>query len=220
MPDPIREEQDRRRRDIGSGISLELLNTQILDFIFSPHIKIPLLGSYAGILYEDQEYYVDWETDFGVGSKGDSNELIFLCTAGNFAGVLTDTISDYMATESLSQTNVDPEFFNNLKKDTIASIGPNIILATCDSYKASQKDKFIEDHIITKKKRLFSQSTIETNQTKTIALSYYVGTENTYDELPSHPNSMESSIARAIENNKNTKGPFKWVSIMRDIAGI
>jgi hypothetical protein len=218
-------ELSRRNRDTGSGIAIELLSTRTLNFIFSPYAKHKILKEYAGIVHKEEEYFVSWELDelgrhLGVGRKGSSNELVFLCTAGNNGGIIDRALETYMVTESLSQSDIGAEYFNNVREEMISFVGPNIMMGTCNAYKASTSDSFIDDHIKFKRKRLSSPTSIETNQTKIIALSYYIGTKDTYEEKASHPNSTPDHVARAIEENQNATGPFSWIRILSDIAGI
>jgi hypothetical protein len=203
MPDPSNTqfEQNKRRFDIGSGVPLELLDTRTLEFIFHAQVKGKLLGPYAGIPEHKGSKRVFWDENFGVGKKGNTDEVIVLCTDGSNKRSMYKIFQEYGSIDSIlgtdtvsSLTSYTPshEWGVAIIQDILNRIGPKIFIATALEYKDTAT--FVNDHVfknfLPAKKRMISQLTPKAGQNKVLVTSFFTGSE--HSNLPgNHPDAID-----------------------------
>jgi hypothetical protein len=204
MLDENQLEQNRRRRDTGSGLSFELFNKEILEFIFNSIVRKKLLASYSGQdVYSEHARMITWDEEYGIALKEDTDEIVFLGASSVDKVLIRNILTEdggFSAISTLSQDSGGlGEAEGRLAFETvtavldlvIAKIGPLIKICTANGYPASDKDVFIDDHIFFEsnasdntrnkvpKKRLVAYYTKDTKQGKIVVESYYTGREKT-----------------------------------------
>lgn len=204
-------EQNKRRFDIGSGVSLEFLDQKILDFIYNQYVINKLLGTFSGITVKENQ--IMWNKEFGVGIVGDSEEIVLLCCNISSKIDIHKILDEYGNIASILNTNVSTlkqegsyEYTISVINNLISRIGPKIYLATVLSYVSIEE--FINDHTSkagsdkSPKRRLVSQITKGTSQNKILALSYPVGTQHNIGIPASHP--LKAKASAIIKASANT----------------
>lgn len=194
-------EKDRRRFDIGSGISLELLNKSICEFVFHDQVMKKILGELARI------EFVCWEKEHGVGKRLGSQEVIFLGAGPTDKVSMRGELQQHGNVDSLFQLEggVTYEFATRIIGQMVHNIGRYIYIATAIGY--TDVDRFIADHSAkdghAATKRLVAQMTKGTGQTRILALSYDTGQLNNV-KPDSHPEMIRKSDVDKIAGTKYT----------------
>lgn len=218
----------KRRFDMGSGVGLEPLNRQMLEFVFNDQVKERLLGDYSGSGYMSSDYWVQWDERYGVGIKGTSNELVFLCVPSTKVSSIYNSLQEFGSLESMHSSGaaslIDQgdiyKYTARIIEEAISMVGPQMFISSCPTYQASTMREFIADHIISRHRRLMSQGTPDTGQVKNLATSYYSGLEGTFNKVASSGNSSPSEEVRILEELRGDLGPFPRLNQVSRIAGI
>lgn len=194
-------EKDRRRFDIGSGISLELLDSITLQFVFHDQVRDRILGKFSDI------ERVIWDSDHGVATRQGSQEVMFLGASPTDKVSIRSILKEYGNVDSLLQLQggVTYEFATRIINEMVRNIGRYIYLATALGY--NSKRRFISDHSAkdghTATKRLVTQMTKDTGQSRILALSYDTGQLNN-TQPDSHPEMIRKSDVDKISSTKYT----------------
>jgi len=223
MLDESQLEQNKRRRDTGSGLSFELFDFEILQFIFHDIIRKKLLSSFSGLdNFSEHAEQITWNEQWGIATKEDTDELVFLGASSSdkilIKNILVEdgalaavsTLSQDVLGLSEDQGKLSFETVINIIDQALQKIGPLIKICTANGYTACDFDLFIKDHTRTgknpvPKKRLVAYYTKDTRQGKIIAESYYVGKGKT-DKSGSHPGRIEKKTLKAFKEKQS--GPF------------
>lgn len=223
MLDESQLEQNRRRRDTGSGLSFELFDAEILQFIFHDIIRKRLLNSFSGLdnFSEDSEQ-ITWNEKWGIATKEDTDELVFLGASSSDKVLIKNILVEDGALVAVSTLSQDSsglseesgkltfEAVINVIDQALQKLGPLIKICTANGYRACDFDLFRKDHIRTgtdsvPKKRLVAYYTKDTQQGKIIVESYYVGKGKT-DKAGSHPGMVDKKTLKAFKEKQS--GPF------------
>lgn len=194
-------EKDRRRFDIGSGISLELLDRTVLEFVFHDIVMKRILGDFA-----DVERIV-WNTDHGVAKRLGSQEIMFLSASPTDKMSIRSVIQEHGNVDSLLklQSGVTHEFATRIIGEMIDNIGRYIYLATAIGY--TDVENFVSDHSSKDghpaTRRLVTQMTKSTGQVRILALSFETGLLKN-SKPDSHPEMIRKSDVDKIASTKYT----------------
>ena len=217
-------EADNRRFDIGSGISLEPLSSNVLEFVFHPRVANKLLGSYSGFtLNKDNtdNNKIYWDKGTGVGIKGNTKEIIFLATNSNDKVAINKILAANGNITSLLNTSDAPDAEERANYETvnlridraISSIGRLINLAVAQGFETI--DSFKRDVITNKTIRLTALNTVGTNQSRLIAFSHSTGVFDKDIRSNSHPAQIPVETANKI-NSTTYSAPFIAQKKLRD----
>ncbi len=210
-------EQNRRRFDIGSGVPLELLDARILEFIFHSHVRRKILGAYSGISDNKNNKRIWWDTTFGVGKKGNTDEVIALCTDGSDKVEIYKIFEEYGNIDAILGVNQSAaldyapshEWGVAIVQDVINRVGPKIYIATVLDYKDTEE--FVRDHIsddgLFPKKRLIAEVTPKTGQNKILATSFFTGAQRA-SIPPSHPHAIHEDDLRLLTDTEFDNDTF------------
>ena len=221
-------EQNKRRFDIGSGLSLEPLSQNILNFIFNDTVEKKILGAFSSNKF-NRGKSVFWRKNHGVGIKGDTNELIFLAASSSDKNSIMKIMEQNQVSKALGvlseelfesdnpdvQKELDEldqiSYVEKIKiiEKTILKIGPLIKICSVSSYGSEKIDQFIKDHckeVIpgsgVPRKKVVAFYTKGTQQGKIIGTSYYTGVGPA--ELgPAHPMLIDEETLKAFNEDQN-----------------
>ena len=224
-------EQNKRRFDIGSGLSLEPLSQNILKFIFNSLVEKKILGAFSSNRFNKGKS-VFWRKDHGVGVKGDTNELIFLAASSSdknsimkimeknqvnkALGVLSEKVfkSDNEDIQKAIDELDEISYSEKIKiiNNVISKISPFIKICSVSSYTSEKIDQFIEDHCKevvpgsgVPRKKVVAFYTKGTQQGKIIGTSYFTGVGRA--NLPEgHPMLVDRETLEAF--NEDQSEPF------------
>lgn len=208
-------EKDRRRFDIGSGISLELLDQSALEFIFHDQVRSRILGDFA------KEDFVKWNEEHGVGKRDGSQEVMFLGVSPTDKIEIRNILKDSGSVDTILtlQGGVTYEFATRIIDQMVRNIGKYIYLATAMGYTSNKQ--FITDHSLqggkVPTKKLTAQITKDTGQSRILAFSYDTGVP-VKREPDSHPGMIRKSDADKIAKTKYS-GVFAAAKRTLDILG-
>ena len=192
----LRGEGFKRTRDVGSGLSFELLDEDILKFIFNGMVRGKILKDFSGIIDQigrsTESRNIYWDVNHGCASKEDTDELIFIGASlsdqlrirnilkedGGFSAISTLS-SDSQALDDVTKKNSFQAVISILH-NTLVKIGPLMKICTANAYTVGNYNIFKEDHVDAgdgspSRKRLIAYYTKDTKQGKMIVDSYLTG---------------------------------------------
>jgi hypothetical protein len=195
-------EADRRRFDIGSGKSVELLDTHTLDFIFHPWVEHKILGGLAPSISNKG---MDWNRGHGIGSVHNTKEILALVASSAEKIYIRKALSTHGNISSLLKIAGDPTLPSNHEtlvgklEYMINEVGRlvtlGVILRTFDPYNVNT---FFELHGgENASRRMMVQGTIGTSQHKVLITSYDINTSEEI-KVPSHDSVISEEECEAL----------------------
>jgi len=208
------QEGQKRRFDIGSGQSLELLDSVTLDFVFHKSVIDKVLGSLGDVVLvrpdNVPENKVYWDRNHGVGMKGGTKEVIFLGASSANKVIINKLIAKFGNIQSLTAkgtgtAGVTHEYVNSTIEKMARAVSRKIAICTAVGY--TSVIEFITDLVGEENptSRMMSVGTKDTNQKKVLAFPYKIGASDPYPD--SHVLSISQESAD-IAYTKKYNGPF------------
>ena len=209
-------EQDLRRRDIGSGVYVELLNREFLSLFFNnPGVRAMVLLKWGADV--SAQARITWDEDAGIATYGVSDNFRVLVVTPQGAESIRKFIKKHGGFSSLQDKVNSNELRKSMERSIAEKLSKYTILARVIGYDATSsrkgKAKFIEDHISKPgekypKRRLISDTTVDTGRVVGFAV-------RSMPTMAANPNVVASSPAmttmnrlHAARSSRNSSGRF------------
>ena len=205
-------EKDKRRFDIGSGQSLELLDTVSIDLILNNNFVRPRILGLLGSLTQEEGSLIGivWN-EHGIGQKLETHEVVFIGASSADKNSIYNLVKEYgnigPLVEGISPDDKDLgvtyEFISSQLDRLTKEIRSRLTLATAVGYESSAK--LVDDLVDKGNVRMMTLGTKGTNQKKVLAFPYTVGAPQ-IELAPGHKrNAPKDMVEQAA--TKKYKGP-------------
>lgn len=206
---PINNEQQTRRRDIGSGVYWELLNAEFLDLFFTAGIKEKVLHTWG--TKPNTNTRVTWDYTgpgaggIGIATIGSSKVLRVLVTTPEGCEKMRSFFDRHGGMSTITEKLAHPEDYHSMQQAIAHFFAKYVTLGTVENYTSLEKEKFKQDHITVPplrypKRRLVSTHTVDTGKTVGIRLKSVITAVDDIDIPPSHPAMVRKDVLHSARD--------------------
>ena len=206
---PINNEQQTRRRDIGSGVYWELLNAEFLDLFFTAGIKEKVLHAWG--TKANTNTRVTWDYTgpgaggIGMATIGSSKVLRVLVTTPEGCEKMRSFFDRHGGMGTITEKLANSEDYHSMQQAITHFFAKYVTLGIVEDYTSLEKEKFKQDHITDPssrfaKRRLVSTHTVDTGKTVGIRLKSVITAVDDLDIPPSHPAMVRRDVLYSARN--------------------